>query len=116
ALPSPILAPDGNRFAAALVPTPELLEREGIGTFRVMFGRTPGRGGVMNLSWEQIPNLNSCMYLSNRLPPNIFGQPRLELHPQVLQVDSDTLRRAIQLTSEMLQDAGYIRDVHLPPL
>lgn len=110
--------PYHSTFVAGLVPTEAYLEdNPEIGDFRILLGAITSPGSLA-VNTEQAPPANSTVTLATpeEMPPDVFGQRRVKVDWQSLEVDgaypdTETLRRTIDLTRELLaEELGYVRD------
>lgn len=107
---------DRTRIRGCLLPTREFLERHAVGNFRLMLfeSNSPGLLNV-NLSWEQVPDLNNSLALDEH-ERDLFGQPRVSLHWTLGELDDRTANAALDLLEEAIADRpsfGQLRRLHL---
>lgn len=110
----PIPLPSQVGIIPAIVPIESFIEKHGIGNFRVLLGGAPHIPGTINISWEQMPNLESRISLSNMSQKDIFGQRRLKIENKISDTDRKTLIYAIKSTVSLLSTLGYGKDFKTP--
>ncbi len=66
-----------------------------------------GRGALIHVSAEQVPNPDSRVVLSDQFDP--FGQPRIKLMWQISDADRRTLTRSLELFAAGISAAGLGR-------
>lgn len=99
-----------------LVPRHDFIKSEGIGNFRILLGGAAHVPGTLNISWEQMPNLNSTISLSENLPLDIFGQKRIKINNIASEIDKKTVVTIIKSGKELLERLGYGIKFEVPDL
>jgi hypothetical protein len=90
-----------------LVPTPETLNAEQIGNFRLILRFTPdGYQAEVNINWEQVPNEASEITLNPTHTDPVFGKPVTHLDWRMTEVDKRTAVRALDLCRDYLSQRG----------
>jgi choline dehydrogenase-like flavoprotein len=92
-----------------LVATPEAMQSEQIGNFRLILLFDPaGDEAVVNVNWEQVPNENSVITLNPAQTDPVFGQPVTHLDWRLLDADKRTVIRALDLCRNYLRERGAV--------
>ena len=99
-----------------LVPRHDFIESKGIGNFRILLGGAAHVPGTLNISWEQMPNLNSTISLSEKVAPDIFGQKRIKINNVMSEIDKKTVITIIKSGQELLEKLGYGIEFETPDL
>jgi choline dehydrogenase-like flavoprotein len=99
-----------------LVSRQEFIESKEIGAFRILLGGAPHIPGTLNISWEQMPNLDSTISLSDTFSPDIFGQKRVKLDHKPSKTDEKTVQIIIKEGQDWLEKWGYGFDFEIPNL
>jgi choline dehydrogenase-like flavoprotein len=109
-LVNPELVFEYNVFNAwgILVPTPEALEAEKIGNFRLILGFYANDEAMVNINWEQIPNENSTITLDATQMDPIFGLPVTHLDWRLLDEDKRTIVRGLEICEAYLRERGAV--------
>lgn len=113
--PNQLISTTNNaKIVATLVPTQKFIEAEKIGSFRILLGGREDLPGTLNVNWEQMPNLNSQISLSDNLPPDLFGQKRVKIDLQISDVDRKTIKILIETAKDVLKRLGYVSNFVTP--
>lgn len=105
------------KLFAALVPTIKTLIDNKIGNFRarVGFGGGPGNQGSVNLNWEQFPDFDNRISLSN-VPDPVFYRKEPLIDYRQPQIDYElryhgefTRDRALDIVEQSLTALGYAK-------
>ncbi|MCY4019990.1 MAG: GMC oxidoreductase [Chloroflexi bacterium] len=92
-----------------LTPTPEVLEEEGIGNFRIILNFGADRASaVVNLNWEQAPDEESRVLLDPDQEDPIFAQPVAHVDWRLNDADKRSARRALEITLDYLYRHGAV--------
>jgi len=111
-----ILDKTGTIITARLAPSEDLLRESSLGNFRVFLPYYHDGGRVIvNLNWEQIPNPDSRITLSEVV--DSLQQRRVQLSWALTDKDKETARWAMRTLSEEFSDLGLgqidqISDLH----
>ena len=96
-------------LVASLVPSDDTLVKLKLRNFRARIGFPSGERGGININWEQAPNRESRVLLSNA-KDTFWRAPLTQLNWQTLPVDHETAATAFNLVAEALQKLGYGED------
>jgi hypothetical protein len=91
-----------------LVPTPETLDQEKIGNFRLIMRFSDAHEAVVNINWEQLPNENSLIALDANNTDPIFGLPVSYVDWRLLDEDKRTAVRALEICESYLREHGAV--------
>lgn len=89
-----------------LAPTPQAMQAEGIGNFRIIPGFSDGSSATININWEQVPNEASRIDLDPAQLDPVFGQPVTRLDWNLEEKDKRTIQRGLALCEGYLRARG----------
>lgn len=91
-----------------LVPTPETMDEEKIGNFRLILQFSAEDEAVVNINWEQVPNEASIVTLNPTQTDPVFGQPVTHLDWRLRSEDKRTVVRGLDICRAYLQERGAV--------
>jgi choline dehydrogenase-like flavoprotein len=85
-----------------LTPTPQAMDGERIGNFRLILRFQSSTFTSVDINWEQVPNENSTIMLDPGVRDPIFDQPVVRLDWNLLEPDKRTVQRGLDLCRQYL--------------
>jgi choline dehydrogenase-like flavoprotein len=82
------------------------MQREKIGSFRVILGFVDPVRATININWEQAPIDDNRIVLAADASDPVFGQPTVRVDWRMTERDKRTVRRGLELCRQYLEARG----------